>query len=481
MANSKACTIDNVIGSALGGAELEAADIPFSEIQDLDAGGVATFHETVNRIQADAYNAASRGRETSFEDQLMSDMPKGMKGAFMAFLAELKNPSRVLGEELVGEMNAFIEDLHAEFFGDLPAGLAEYKAGVADILDNVDISQYDPVQRYVFKKYDRFYRDGGELYGIKNTGKVDEAISNLTSNVIKSSPTVVLGNIAEGAIKLPTLYPKEFLPALMELTAKGELFKKIPEFEKVGVYGIHYAGEELGKWPGVMALTDVPLKNIAGRAAEMAGQRPSVGVQKIAFVQRFGDMPLVYSYPTGRQAMKFLSYTMNMYKMYAGMWQGLANPKTMGQSLYQLTAYHALAAAIGGGTAAVPGAFQSTIEAFFPDTKEWFNENSNMMTKLIQPGDFSRVGIGFDIASRQMQRAGKNVNKAGEHLNEGNMMGAMLDLADTGFAAASITQSPVGDLNAQKILQMARDVMEGELELEDVPEEALKKVTPWNR
>jgi hypothetical protein len=481
--SSKACSADNVIGSLLGMGEYNGNPVGFEAVDELDNGGKATYVDQKNKI-GQAIDAESA--PTTPEQQAKADADKQAKEATNGWLGDAKtivpgilqdvrNPSGVLGEDFIKPVVDFITDHHAEHFDDLKAGRSDYMDGIRDVFDDLDVASdsLSDAQNAYYKKYKSFYLDGGELYNLNSRSGLEKAVSNLGGNVIKSSPNVIIGNVLEGAIKLPTLYGKTFMQGMAKAAENG-LFKKIPELEAKGVYGVNYAGESLGKWEGLIGVTDVPLKNIAYYSDLLAGGDGIKGVQKIAFTPRFGDLPTIYHSGGGRAATQFLGYTINTYKMYASLWQ-----EAKRGNIQPLVTYHLMAGLLGGAGASVPAIGEGVWTSLFPDSAEWFEENKNPLAKLIQPGNISRIGVGFDIANRQGQRTVSNSQSGIEKLQDGDIKGGMLDLVDAGLSAMAFTSSPVGDLNLQKVLRIAKDVANEEIELEEVPEQAVDDFLPF--
>lgn len=327
--NSKACTPHNVIAPILNEAERMGKEIPQSVINKLDNGGKASLSNAITKTDAELYDTQVRGAETSFERDIIEQFSPSKWDRVKAFLANRKNPSRSIDKSIVEEVNAFLEDLASEFNGDLAAGKGEYFQTIHEIFADVDTSGFSPSEHLVYNKYRRYYEDGGPLYNKAYKDDIKEAFGNLGQNVIKSSPTAIIGNVFEGAIKIPTMYPAQALPAIAKIMrdhGPAGFFKKLPQYEAKGIYGLHYAGEDLGQWGGILAHADIPFKNLVATAAEMAGESPTLGVQKIAFVHRLGDIPPMFYSSEGRLMSKFLNYTIGTYEMYHGMWAGLGNP-----------------------------------------------------------------------------------------------------------------------------------------------------------
>lgn len=472
-----ACNFDNVMGKLLGMRETEGLPVDMSLLDEVDNGGKAHYNDIVTQWGSEIFDEAPahQGDAEALKGAaswLKGDSARVAKDVFRS----LRNPSGLFGEERIKPVIDFITRHHEEHAGNLAEGRQDYFDEIGYILDEIDTSDMSPSLQEGWNEYRRFYENGGELYGEHEYSPIGKAFSNLTHNVIKSSPTVVLGNVLEGAVKLPTLYPKTFMPAIGEALKAGDgnIFKKIPELARKGIYDMNEVGDKLGVWDGIIGLTDIPLKNIAYFAGKLADGDGWKGVQRVAFVNRFGDMPSVYYSGGGRAAVKFLSYTINSYKMYASLWGALkqGNPAP-------LLTYHALAGLFGGGLAAgLPMGFEEIIKAAAPDTEEWFEENKGPLAKVIQPGNITRLGVGYDIASKQLQGFGRNVESGMEAMREGEFGNAGLETADALLRLMTFTSSPVGDLNLQKILRIGKDVAQEELELEDAPGEAVGKLLP---
>jgi hypothetical protein len=447
--------IDDCIGKLLGIQQARGFDVPLDAVEEIGPVGA----KYLAKQEAETMGAALRDAPASIRNQEEQGILKKLfvgDGIDIArgIVSSVRNPSGLFGESFIRPVHDFITQHYADNIDDLGAGRADYFDGIRDVFDNMDVSGLSTAQQTAFDGYRAFYEKGGELYGLESKGALEgiaDAVGNLTGNTIKSSPTVILGNIGEGAIKLPTLYPKTFLPAMAEVTTRGGWFKKLPELERAGVYGVHYAGEKGGMWEGLIGLTDVPLKNIsyfAGELAEGAGGGARA-VQRVAFTPRFGDLPAIYYNSYGRAATGLLSYTINSYKMYADLWKTRNVPG--------LVTYHLMAGIVGGGIAAgLPKPIEESIKAAFPESEQWFEENKGATAQLIQPGNITRIGVPFDIAGSTARRIGSDVGEGYGKLQEGDAGGAV-DMFTGVMKLYVFTNSPIGDANAQKVLDLAID------------------------
>lgn len=459
--SSNACTADNVIGKLISMRDANGHGVGLNVLSEIDNGGKASMVNHQNQLKAEVLDEA--GGDETFKSPTwwggpeILDLSKGV-------VSDQRNPSGLFGEDMVKPVIDFVTDHHANNYEDLGAARGDYMSGIRDVFDSIDTSQLSEAQQKAWGKFQRYYESGGELYnrqGQNSTGQ--KAVSNLTTNIIKSSPRVIIGNVLEGTIKLPTLYPKTFMQGMAQAVQQG-IFKEHPDLKAKGIYGQFIAGEKLGSWEGLIGLTDVPLKNIAYFAGELADGDGAKAVQRVAFTPRFGDLPAQYYSQGGKGMVTLLSYTVNSYKMYSSLWQ-----EAMSGNLQPLVTYHALTALIGGAASGIPAPVIGLIETVFPDSQQWFEENQNSLSSMIQPGNIRGIGVGYDIANRQAQTIAKNIDSISYKSQNGDYTGAALDSAETLLGLTAFTGSPVGDLNFQKVIRLSKDVATGELNVEELP------------
>lgn len=482
----KGCTPDNVIGAMNGLAEARNGDVPFTEIEDDSPSSHARFYEQVDRAGAMEHDSSAK------PDQVISTLNHWAGDPLNTskkLLNDLRNPSGIFGEEYIQPVHQYIVEHHQAFADDLFSKEAKsaYYDGIEEVINS--LPDLHPDLEYAADRYKSFYMKGGELYGRDQGNAVIGAGSSLVKNTLQNSPTVITGNVFEGAIKLPTFYPTTLLPAIGKALQEsgGNIFGKIPELEAKGVYGSSLGLEDatLGSRfggilkEGLIGITDNPLKNIAYFAGELADGDGLKAVQKIAFVPRFGDTPMVYYHSGSRLAVQFLGYTINTYKMYAQMYKDLFNPATAPTAARQLITYHAMAGLIGGAGAALPQPIVEMIKRVAPDTEEWFDENRSPVAGLIQPGNIDRVFITGELASRQIKKLGGSILNTSEALGEGDTTTAIIEGVDTLLNALPFTNSPLGDAQVQKIKNIGKQVALEELDIEDAIPTAIEKINPF--
>jgi hypothetical protein len=169
-------------------------------------------------------------------------------------------------------------------------------------------------------------------------------------------------------------------------------------------------------------------------------------------------------------------------KLHGGLWASAFKPssslKQRTQALSSLVIMYGVTTGLGGQAALVPEPLEKMMVSVYPETKDWFEENRNEVTRLIQLQGVGRLGVGFDVAGRQSQKAYKSLLSAADALDEGDYKRFM---ADGGLAVAKLymfTQSPLGDAQIQKGLNLARDIFLDDLD-NDLNEEIKQSFFPF--
>ena len=486
----RGCDVDKLMGLINA---TEGDGLPFVEVDDM------TPREANEMV--DALNRANHEVNQAHPDPQMSGLPdwanplKGLTTAAQA-IGELWNKNRnwsgLLSEDYIKPLQDFHEAHYQAHFDDLSAGRAEYFEQIDDILDSLDDASLSEPQRHYAERYKQLYRQGGVFYG-PNTGNL-KLVNNVVGNVLQSSTTVLLGNPLELAYKLPALYPKTTVPAIGKAMEAG-LFKRLPEVEAYGGYGSSMGTENVigdrKAFEGLIGFTDIPAKNIAHFAGELAEQGGGPkAVQSVMFVPRFADVPEIYHSGAQRASVGLLSYTINTYKLI----RELSRKALQGDAYAagSLATMWAVAGGIGGigsesgdpinSTIAsgTPEPIRQIVQGLFPDTEDYFEENTGKLSGLVRPGSIDRLGVPYEIATRQGSRAVGAAADSLEAIGDGDLMEAGISMGDAVLSLLPFGKgSMVNDAQFQKVKNMAVDMMRDDLDFEDVPEEALDQLTPY--
>lgn len=485
---AKGCTPDAVDGALVGLADAQNAAINFADIEDLTPEALDRMTEISARGKAAEhdYNPSIFGQ--------MLDYPDEVKNLVKGVIQDVRNPSGIFGEDFVQPVHQFMVSHLEEFGDDLMS--AESRQVYFDTIDDIleELPDVADELHYASDRYKQYYKNGGEFFNRDNSGAVTGAVSNVVGHTLQSSPTVVVGNVAEGAIKLPTLYPKTLLPAIKKVIEKtnGKIWETIPELEAKGVYGSSLGIETslLGSRKsggflknGLIGITDNPLKNISYYAGELAQSGNGLkAVQEIAFVPRLGDIPSIYYSGKGRAAISLLGYTVNSYKMYGQMYKNLfkgATPAIRKKAAQELITFHVMSGVIGGGVGAIlPKPVEAAITAIFPESEDILDQQ-NKLAGLTQFGGIDEIGVAYNMASRKGDKVVKSVKQGLEAAGEGDIKTVAIEGLHSFLSLAPFTSNFMGDAQIQKIIEMGRDFAMGELDIEDVPEQAIENITPY--
>ena len=502
---SDACTPHNVGGKLAGLLESAGIELEAGTVEILDLSGQSHYHNGANRAgnDIDRQVPTEAGEKTKSHWEHIDNIVLG-GGAKMIgrIITDQRNPSGILGEELVGQVSKFVTDHYRNVYSKiaddagLKAAKSEFKKGIKKIFAGVDTSSLSEAKKGYFLEYQRYYeREGGELYSSAHETGAGEGFRNLVTNQIQNSLTVIMGNPLEVGMKLPALYDIHTLPALGEWIKSGAFnpFKKLPELEELGVYGFERLDdapknffEKIDRnWEGLIRLTDVPTKNLVYLAGKSKGgeEQGLKAIQEVLFSMRLGDMPRQRWYSSGRGETRLISYTVNTIKLHTGLYTSLLSPKST--TAQRASAFKAIAVmngvgvAIGGAAAVFPMPIQDAIVAAYPDSEEFFETNRTPLTGLIQTGGVGRMGVAFDIGARKFQKAAKYSKSATEAFQAGDFNSFAID---AGLATAagffSFTKSPLGDAQVQKAFYLARDIAKDELD-GDLGEEFQKDFFPF--
>lgn len=486
------CTPDNVMGQLVAGFEAMGKDVDQEYILKSmeNAEKAAYFHnraKAMNDINREAVGTAADKEVTGINKfwKPLDDLA-GRPGQLVSgIITEQRNPSGLFGEETVKPVIDFVTKHHQKYKGNLEVGRGEYFKGIKAVFNDLDTSHLKPSRQGSFEHYKDFYTGGGELYAESKGSEAGNLLTNLSGNTIQSSTTVLLGNILEGGIKLPALYPDTFLQGTAKGLWKGKGIFKIPELEQLGVYGREYAGKDNAPiWEKIGTLieaTDVPLKNALYYAGALKGGQAEGlrAVQRGAFLPRFGDLPSVYYTTAGRNDVRFLSYTINTWKLYSDLGKGVLFGSGEGRirSAWGLGFMTGMPFVIGGLKGGIPEPVADVIGMLSPETKEFIDENKTPLSGYVKVGGVQRLGVAYSIGERQLGKVKSYFDKGAESLRDGDNTKAAGYFVRGTVGLLPFTNSPLGDMQLQKLLDLGLDVATDDLD-EPLTERVQKDLFP---
>lgn len=472
---SNACTPDNVIGKILGMREANGFPVTQELLDELDMSGRISYSKQSDEIGADIFDQSDiKGTpDGNWFTKAFGD-PRNIK----RILVDQAGPDEILGNELIDELDQLVHE-HLQYGGTK----YEFIKEAGDILDGA-AGDYSGTKASYFKEYKEWMKQGGPLYSNERKTGALQAVSNLGDNAIKSSFTVLLGNPLEVAVKLPALYPSETLQGLKNWLQSGDVFRKIPELDDIGFYGIerktasdaNLLDKANQKWAGLNEVADIPWKNLiyhtgAVRGGQKAGLK---AVEDVLFVPRLANLPRQRWNLAGRVESKLLNYSINSIKLGYDLMRGAVSGNK--EAALALAIMTGTITAMGGPGALVPQPvddFLSKVNPEYEPLPQWGAAG------LLKQQGIGRLAVGYDMAGRQTQKAWKSLVDAGQSAGNDNTRTA-IDVAHALVSLAAFSQGWAGDALAQKGLLLAKDALLGEME-EDFWHEAMHTYLPFTR
>lgn len=399
----KACNPESVFGKMLGLGEAHHGKTTPDVVDDMSVKEKSAFFETVREDAGEIFDSADNLPQANhtglkFWEKLIED-----KTTIKDFHTSFSNPSAILGESVVSDLDNLLTDLQAD-----SATPFEIKQEVREFFDSVDTAAYDwdaPQHRY-FQKYRQAYENP---IGSDAKNWIEERLDSVTKGVIHLNPTIIAGNPVETLLKLPALYGTDGLKGIVMAAKEGGIFTKHPNLVKQGVYGLEHAGEQSRGWfDKVMQGAEVPFRNMWYYTGLVSGGNEAAGrlaVQKGLFIPRAADIPLAYQGALGRQQLRLLGYTLNTYKMLHGLAKGAVQGDK--NALGGLAYYATMAWVLGGTAGAIPAPLTELIGLVDQDAEDFIKEDRRPLTGLIQAQGVNRIGITTDIFNRNLQVIGK--------------------------------------------------------------------------
>lgn len=472
------CTPDNAMAKLVAGLEAMGKEVDSKFVlNELDAGGRASYTKASNKGGADSFDQIPGSERTASDNTVIKALrytEGGIINQTKRMMMEQRNPSGIFGEEKVRPVVDFVTAHYRTHRDNLQDARRSYFQGIKRVLDKIEPTIPES-HKPEWNHYRRFYEEGGELYKVNESGAVQQAINNLSSNTISNSPTVLVGNIIEGAQKMPALYPSTMMQGMAKAIKEAKGFGKIPALEDLGVYGresaVDLGRDALAGSRGLIQFTDVPLKNWAFYAGYLKGGEAEGlrAVQRVAFVPRLGDLPAVYYTSAGRNDIRLMSYTINTMKLYAQATKDLftGDVKNRAGGAWTLGAMVGIPLLMTGPKGAIPQPVFDFIKKVDPDLAEQIDENSNDLSSFVQVGGLS-IGVPYQIASSVLKRMSGNAVKAAKAYQDGDAMGTALHTADVGLGVLSFSKSWLGDAMVQRALRLAKDAAMDDLNEDEV-------------
>lgn len=357
-----------------------------------------------------------------------------------------------------------------------------------------------PIYRDYVEKYFDKHIQGGQLYGKSNpTNPWAKLGRNAVGNLVNWNPLITTLNAFEFTPKA-LAYAVErqgvqgistVLHALGDYwgTTGGKFWARIPELDKVGVYGLAHQGQGIAG-SGLHSLMDVTENPLRG-ASYILGERiaPGMGrdaLEKIAFVSRFGDEPMAFMDAQGTDVLALMRYAFSSNRMYLHM----VNESRKGnvKALGALAAFSAMAVIQTGTSSAIPlpGPLYDAMPDDLKQAISDFDKKvpiANLAQKFLgtdlsastRPLSAPALGAGLAMATTDIKGAFTHAGKAASAVSEGEYGDAVSHAVQSFFSGAQVAKVPGINLTTKRIVDSLAGVLSDDLTIDEVPEDIMKR------
>lgn len=489
------CTPENVVAKLA--AVFEAGGIPTTEkaFEAMTENGKALYHQSLAKGGSEVIDAAKpellKKTDELIDDFLETETPEGKKGLKQRIsggLLQVMKPEDFMPKEVTEPVFQYLDNFFSDNHNNLGQARQAYKAGIRQVINEIDLDKLNPSIKGEVLHWTRDLLDGYPFY--KKQGTFLEGWkSNIISNTLDFSGTILLGNPLEFLVKSPAVYG--FKPTVKGVSlalkeSNNNIWAKIPEVEKAGGYGIKIPEKSSSSLKKaytfindkVMGITDTPLKNVAYYTGKSTDGKVSSGAQaieKIAFKNRWGNDPRLGR--SSKDAITLMNYTMNTYHMLGGMGKAILTPSKRIEGVRQLGTWIALTSAIGGPAAVIPAPLSAILRSN-DEYKEWEDSHLNTLGKLVRPGGIT-FGLGYELINRAGDAWQGGLKKGASKFSNGDTIGGILDLGEGGLSAMTVlSRNPLGNVRVQKLLRNTRDLFEGDIDFEEYTQKAKETALP---
>lgn len=334
------CTPDGVIADILASQAARGVEIPDSLVLNGTANDILSF---VKRSQIEAgsildgapasLQKIQHERIGNYWSQVTQDLKHPTeyyqtedgvllaRGAGKAMMHTFMNPSQIIGEDVVAQLDDILIDFAQKGIFDGQ----EYQSAVGRFFKSVDTSDFTDEQMIYFNEYRTDLSKSSRFGGYAND-PLGSKFDALVKGTVQLSPRVVGGNFIEPFMKGIPLYGRSFLQGWKDLGKLGNgniienLFAEIPELKEQGLYGLDVPNEELkGVIERASGFMDRPAKNLMYFVGVADGGNAAAGrraIQQVMFLPRMADVPLSYRRPFTRAATRLLNYSIGTYNLF---------------------------------------------------------------------------------------------------------------------------------------------------------------------
>lgn len=348
----------------------------------------------------------------------------------------------------------------------------------------------DPIYGDYLEKYFDFQTQGGQLYANKGGQSVlNVLVRNAVGNLVSWNPMIATLNVFEYVPKATSYAlmngqsPTVVLKAMGNLMRKtgGNPFGRVAEWEARGIYGTGPANTNPLNF---LERSEDLLRNLSASLGDVMGQAPELAVEKVAFVNRFGNELQPYWSLAGSESVSLMRFAFASNKMYLNflsqMVSGLRNNDMAqaGKAASALAMFSIATAIQTGATSAIPVPVAFVLKKADPDTyeaiKEFDQENPALniakylgldISEKIQPVGGFALGVGYNIATTDVQGGLQSIGSIPGDLKEGELGLAGARLLDGFLGIGQVARIPGVNLSTKRLSKALVKQLEEDAEI----------------
>jgi hypothetical protein len=347
----------------------------------------------------------------------------------------------------------------------------------------------DPVLGDYLDKYFAFQSQGGQLYANKGGHSVlNVLVRNAVGNLTAWNPMIATMNVFEYVPKATSYAlmngqsPTVVLKALSNLMTKtgGKPFARVADWEARGIYGTGAPAGPLN----YLEQSEGLLRNLSASLGEVMGQAPELAVEKVAFVNRFGNEMQPYWSSAGAESVSLMRFAFASNKMYLNffgqMAMGIKNGDMAqaGKAAAALAMFSIATSIQTGGISAIPApvAFilKETDPELYETIKEIDQENPALniakhvglnISEKMQPAGGFAVGVGYSVAQNDVVGGLKSAGMVLGDLKEGELGLAGARLVDASLGVGQVARIPGVNLSTKRLSKALVKQLEEDAEI----------------
>lgn len=446
--------------------------------------------------------ANARYYENAAEEALKTNPPQGFTAQALDFMDRLGIPAKeivgftatpeyFLGKQAVDAVNKVQMDYLTKYGkGNRAVWDRVYKPQIQALRKQFQGTE-NPMFADIADKYWGKHENGGQIEGLKAPKNPFSRVARqAVGNLVQWNPMITALNVFEFTPKALAYAMEQGRPdavlkgmaAYFQKTG-GKFWDKIPELDQLGVYGVQEQGMSL------LDLTENPLRGLAYYVGEaMAPGQGLEALEKIAFVSRLGNEPMIFLDHAGTDTLALMRYSLSATKMYLHMLDGVRQAKP--EAFAALAAFSAMNAIQTGGASAIPAPAYAVLPEELKQSIAEFDDATGLnlakhtfgtsFTEQVQPLAAPVLGAGLSIASQDIKGTGSALVRAAESAEEGNYTETAARILQATFALGQLGTIPGVNLTSKRVVDQLAKVAADEITLDELPGEVLEATKLYN-